>query len=86
MKTGITINPILITWAITRAGFDLNTFLDNNPTIQKWIDNVKKPTVKQLENFANKCIFLLAICFFQNHLKKRFPSLFLEQEINKPIK
>ncbi len=54
MRTEVTVNPNLITWAIARAGLDVDQFLDNNPTIQKWIEDVKKPTVKQLEDFANK--------------------------------
>jgi len=54
MRTEVTINPNMISWAITRAGFDIQSFLENNPTIQQWIQEIKKPTVKQLESFANR--------------------------------
>ena len=54
MRTEVTINPNLISWAITRAGLDRDEFLNSHPTIQKWIEEVKKPTVKQLEAFATK--------------------------------
>ncbi|WP_295334348.1 ImmA/IrrE family metallo-endopeptidase [Flavobacterium sp.] len=54
MRTEVKINPNLITWAIARAGFDVEKFLENNPSIQNWIEEVKKPTVKQLEAFATR--------------------------------
>ena len=40
MRTEVTINPTLLTWAISRAGFDVEQFLENHPTIQKWISEV----------------------------------------------
>ena len=76
MKTEITINPTLITWAITRAGFDVDKFLDNNPTIQKWIDEVKKPTVKQLENFAHKVHIPFGYLFLAEPPKETIPFPF----------
>lgn len=76
MKTEITINPTLITWAITRAGFDVDKFLDNNPTIQKWIEEVKKPTVKQLENFAHKVHIPFGYLFLPEPPKETIPFPF----------
>lgn len=76
MKTEITINPTLITWAITRAGFDVDKFLDNNPTIQKWIEEVKKPTIKQLENFAHKVHIPFGYLFLPEPPKETIPFPF----------
>lgn len=76
MKTEVTINPTLITWAITRAGFDVDKFLDNNPTIQKWIEEVKKPTVKQLENFAHKVHIPFGYLFLPEPPKETIPFPF----------
>lgn len=76
MKTEITINPTLITWAITRAGFDVDKFLDNNPIIQKWIEEVKKPTVKQLENFAHKVHIPFGYLFLPEPPKETIPFPF----------
>ena len=76
MKTEITINPTLITWAITRAGFDVDKFLDNNPVIQKWIEEVKKPTVKQLENFAHKVHIPFGYLFLSEPPKETIPFPF----------
>lgn len=52
MITEIDVNPTMISWAITRAGFELQDFLKDHPLIVKWLEKIKKPTVKQLEDFA----------------------------------
>ena len=54
MATRIPINSDLITWAIHRAGYELNEFLAKFPRVQQWINQEKQPTVKQLENFSKK--------------------------------
>jgi Zn-dependent peptidase ImmA (M78 family) len=52
MKAEIDVNPDMISWAITRAGFQLQDFLNNHPAVLKWLEKIKRPTVKQLEDFA----------------------------------
>lgn len=86
MRTEITINPILITWAISRAGFDLDTFLDNNPTVQKWIEEVKKPTVKQLESFAHKVHIPFGYLFLSEPPKESIPFPFFRTGNQKTAK
>lgn len=54
MKTEININVDMLTWAITRAGYDLHDFTTKFPVVQKWLEGLKKPTVKQLEDFSKK--------------------------------
>lgn len=76
MRTEVTINPTLLTWAITRAGFDMEQFLNNHPTIQKWIEEVKKPTVKQLEDFANKVHIPFGYLFLPEPPKESIPFPF----------
>lgn len=76
MRTEVTINPTLISWAITRAGFDMEQFLNNNPTIQKWIEKIKKPTVKQLEDFANKVHIPFGYLFLPEPPKESIPFPF----------
>ena len=44
----------MLTWAITRAGHDVDAYLEKNPQVKTWIDGEKKPTVRQLEVFADK--------------------------------
>jgi hypothetical protein len=53
MKTVIDINPNMLTWAIARAGYELQDFIEKYPLVINWLEGIKKPTVKQLENFSN---------------------------------
>ncbi|WP_300978284.1 ImmA/IrrE family metallo-endopeptidase [Flavobacterium sp.] len=76
MRTEVTINPTLLTWAITRAGFDMEQFLNNHPSIRKWIEEVKKPTVKQLEDFANKVHIPFGYLFLPEPPKESIPFPF----------
>ncbi|MBQ7738633.1 MAG: hypothetical protein IJT59_03135 [Desulfovibrionaceae bacterium] len=54
------INPALLTWARERAGIDRFTVLKRFPQFQEWESGSKKPTLRQLEKFAN---FVHAICY-----------------------
>lgn len=54
MLTEVNINSNMFTWAIARAGYDLSEFAIKFPKIQDWVDQKKKPTVKQLEAFSKK--------------------------------
>lgn len=76
MKPEIHIQPNLITWAIARAGHDVEEFLSNHPIIQKWIEEVKKPTVKQLETFANKMHIPFGYLFLPEPPKETIPFPF----------
>lgn len=48
MRTVVDIQANMITWAINRAGFELQDFLAKVPKVDDWIKGTKKPTVKQL--------------------------------------
>lgn len=48
----IDINNDLITWAIDRAGYELPEYLLLNPKVEAWLNDTKKPTVKQLQDFS----------------------------------
>jgi len=52
MATRIDIKKNIIEWAIARAGFEIQEYLMKNPLVQAWLDNSKKPTIKQLEKFS----------------------------------
>lgn len=54
MTTRININHSVLTWAIERAGKVVDEFLISYPKAKAWLDGEKQPTVKQLEEFANK--------------------------------
>ncbi len=44
----------MLTWVISRAGYDLHEFTAKLPKIADWIEGTEKPTIKQLEAFAKK--------------------------------
>jgi Zn-dependent peptidase ImmA (M78 family) len=54
MPTTANINNKILTWAISRAGFDLDKFKEKHPKVRQWLEGEKKPTVKQLEDFSKK--------------------------------
>ncbi|MBV6441017.1 MAG: hypothetical protein EPGJADBJ_02694 [Saprospiraceae bacterium] len=54
MTSKINVKPNMLTWAIARAGFDIDEFVRKNEKVQDWVTNKKEPTVKQLESFSKK--------------------------------
>lgn len=54
MATRIRINKDIINWAILRAGFNLKVFYKQFPKVKEWVGGFSNPTIKQLEQFANK--------------------------------
>jgi Zn-dependent peptidase ImmA (M78 family) len=54
MPTTANINNKILTWAISRAGFELDQFIEKHPKVHQWLEGEKKPTVKQLEDFSKK--------------------------------
>ena len=60
MRSEITINPDLITWAVNRSGLSLRDF---KQPVQEWIKGVSKPTVRKLEDFARKAMVPLGYLF-----------------------
>ena len=54
MVTRVNIDASILTWAISRAGYDVTGFATAYPNVQHWLDGTKQPTVKQLEDFSKK--------------------------------
>lgn len=82
MATEINVNTELITWAIDRAGYDLHEFLIKSPRIRDWIENKKKPTVRQLEKFSNKVHVPFGYLFLPKPPKEELPIPFFRTENN----
>jgi len=76
MRTEVNINPNMITWAITRAGYELNEFSAQFPKIQEWLEDKKKPTVKQLEKFSHKVHLPFGYLFLNEPPKENLPIPF----------
>lgn len=49
----VTIPKGMYLWAIERAGYNVDEFLKTHPNIVMYIQDEKKPTIKQLERFAS---------------------------------
>lgn len=76
MKTEIHIQPNLITWAIARAGHDVEEFIQSQPKIKKWLDKEESPTIKQLEKFASKLHIPFGYLFLPEPPKESIPFPF----------
>lgn len=76
MKTGVEVKPNVITWAIARAGFELQEFASNFPNVLGWLDNSKKPTVKQLEKFSHKVHLPFGYLFLSEPPQEKLPIPF----------
>jgi len=76
MRTEVNINPTMLTWAIARAGYELQDFLMKFPNVQKWLENIKNPTVKQLEEFANRVHIPFGYLFLPEPPQENIPFPF----------
>jgi Zn-dependent peptidase ImmA (M78 family) len=76
MRTEVKINANIITWAIARAGYDLQEFVTNVPRVKQWIEGTKNPTVKQLENFSKKVYLPFGYFFLPEPPKEKIPIPF----------
>lgn len=76
MQNDININSNMYAWAIARAGYTLSDFAAKFPKIQDWIDQKKKPTVKQLEAFSKKVHLPFGYLFLPEPPKEILPIPF----------
>lgn len=54
MKTEVEVNANIISWAIDRAGYDMQELSIKFPNLPEWLAQTKRPTIKQLEDFSKK--------------------------------
>lgn len=66
----------MLTWAITRAGHDVDAYLEKNPQVKTWIGGEKKPTVRQLEVFADKVYIPYGFLLMEKQLDEKCPIPF----------
>lgn len=66
----------MFTWAIARAGYELSDIALKFPKIQDWVDQKKKPTVKQLEAFSKKVHLPFGYLFLPEPPKENLPIPF----------
>ncbi len=66
----------MFTWAIARAGYTLQDFTVKFPKIEDWLNNKKKPTLKQLETFSKKVHLPFGYLFLKEPPKETLPIPF----------
>ncbi len=76
MRSEIIVNANMLTWAISRAGYELNDFIAKLPKVQEWIDGTKNPTVKQLEDFSKNVHLPFGYLFLSNPPVEKLPFTF----------
>jgi len=86
MNASINVNNDMLTWAITRAGFDVLTFTEKHPRVKKWLDGEKEPTVKQLEDFSKKVYLPFGYLFLEEPPKEKLPIPFFRSNGNRAQK
>lgn len=53
MVVRVDVEPALLHWAVNRAGWDAQTVQSRAPHFSEWASGTRRPTLKQLEKFAN---------------------------------
>lgn len=76
MKTQVEINKDIYTWAIARAGYSLPDFAKKYPRVFEWVEQTKKPTVKQLEAFSKSVHLPFGYLFLNEPPKEEIPFPF----------
>jgi Zn-dependent peptidase ImmA (M78 family) len=86
MRTEVNINADMLTWAISRAGYELHEFTTKIPKVLDWIEGTKKPTVKQLETFSKKVHLPFGYLFLQEPPIEKLPIPFFRSNDTKTDK
>ncbi len=61
----VDVEPDLLRWAVARAGWDEETAARRAPKLDTWLDQKKRPTLKQLEKFAHDTHTPLGLMFLE---------------------
>jgi Zn-dependent peptidase ImmA (M78 family) len=82
MGAEVNVNSHMLTWAITRAGYDVPAFAQKFPKILDWLEGEKKPTVKQLEAFSRKVHLPFGYLFLPQPPQEKVPIPFFRSNGN----
>lgn len=76
MKTEIKINNDILIWAIERAGSNVDEIAEKFPSFIKWLAGEKKPTLKQLKDFAQRLHLPFGYLFLETPPEEKLPIPF----------
>jgi Zn-dependent peptidase ImmA (M78 family) len=82
MSTSLSVNPQLISWAIARAGFDMERFAEENPRVQAWLTGEKQPTRAQLEDFSRKVWLPFGFLMLDEPPQESMPIPFFRSQVS----
>ena len=80
MSAAIEIEPQMLTWAITRAGQDVESFIAEEPRVQYWLEGSKQPTIRQLQKFSKKVHVPFGYLFLDSPPEESLPIPFFRSE------
>jgi len=86
MRDEVNVNNNMLTWAITRAGYDVPAFAVKFPKIMGWLEGQKKPTIKQLEEFSKKVFLPFGYLFLPHPPEEKLPIPFFRTNGNQKDK
>lgn len=72
----VDINNDILVWAVERAGISFEEAEKKSPNFFKWLEGKKKPTLKQLQDFARKLHLPFGYLFLDNPPKETVPIPF----------
>lgn len=73
MSNRIEIKPDILNWAIARAGYEWEAFVATFPKVKDWIEGERKPTLRQLEDFARKVHVPFGYLFLEEPPEEALP-------------
>ncbi len=82
MRNEVNVNNNMLTWAISRAGYDVYAFGEQFPKIIEWLEGQKKPTVKQLEEFSKMVYIPFGYLFLPQPPQESIPIPFFRTNGN----
>jgi Zn-dependent peptidase ImmA (M78 family) len=71
--TRVDIRPELIRWARERAGLSFEALADRFPKLGEWESGARKPTLRQIEDFANATMAPLGYFFLPEPPEEKLP-------------
>jgi len=80
VRNEVNVNVNMLTWAIARAGYELQAFTEKFPNVQRWLEGEKKPTVKQLEDFSKKVYLPFGYLFLPEPPSEHLPIPFFRSD------
>ncbi len=69
----VTVKPELILWAIDRSGFPTGELLKKFPKLKEWTTGDRRPTFRQLEEFARKTMTTFGLLLLDEPPKEELP-------------